>query len=74
VATITGIDADEKNLVLARLEALPPNIGIAVGSEGSFTKEQLLKHIKDEDEVGKKFVSIELEFLRALKEGALFEQ
>jgi hypothetical protein len=62
------IDADVKRLVLARLEALPPNIGIAVGSDGSYTRKQLLKSIEDENEIGKKFVDIELEFLRALKE------
>lgn len=74
MTTNNGIDVDEKRLALARLEALPPNIGIAVGSEGNFTKAQLLQHIEDEDDIGKKFVNIELEFLRALKEGALFEQ
>ena len=74
MTTGSKIDTDEKKLALARLEALPPNIGIAVGSEGNFTKAQLLQHIEDEDEIGKQFVNIELEFLRALKEGSLFEQ
>ena len=63
-----------KELVIARIEALPSNIGIAVGSDGSFNKEQLLEHVEAEDDIGKKYIELDLEFLRAFKEGKLFEQ
>lgn len=59
---------------MARLEVLPDNIGITVGSEGNYTKEQLLEHVDSGDSVGKQFIDLDLDFLRALKEGSLFEQ
>ena len=68
------ISADIKKLVLARLEVLPSNIGIAVGSDGNYTKEQLVKHINQEDEIGTQFIDLDLWFLRALKDGSLFEE
>lgn len=61
-----------KKLVIARLDALPPNISISVGSEGHFNKEELIKQIENDTEIGKKMIEIELEYLRKLKEGILY--
>lgn len=68
------IDADVKKLVLARLDALPSNVGVAVGSKGSFTKDELATHISNGDEIGQMFIELDMQFLKALKEGALFEE
>ncbi len=65
------IPENVKALVIARLETLPPNKKISIGSYGEFTKNELIEHIKKEDEIGKKIVEIELEFLRAMKEGII---
>lgn len=71
---MSGIDSDVKRLVIARLEALPNNVGIAVGSAGNFTKDELLSCIEQENEVGQMFAELDMEYLRALKEGTLFEE
>ncbi len=63
------IDEDIKKLVIARLEVLPSDKKISIGSAGEFTKQQLIESVKKEDEIGKKMIQIELEFLQALKEG-----
>lgn len=63
------IDKTIKETVIARLGTLPPDQKISIGSEGDFTRDQIIEHIKKEDKIGKKFIEIELEFLRALKEG-----
>ncbi len=65
------ISEDVKELVIVRLDTLPSFRKISIGSFGEFTKEELIDHIKKEDPVGRKIVEIELEFLRALKEGAI---
>jgi hypothetical protein len=62
-----------KEIVIARLETLPSNVGIAIGDEGEYTKEEIIKHIEKGDKLGKMFVDIDLEFLRALKTGELFK-
>lgn len=69
---MSDLNEHEKVLVLARLEALPSNVGISVGDGGSYTKNEIIQHVEDEDDIGRKFIEIDLEFLRALKEGALF--
>lgn len=65
------IPEDIKELVIIRLETLPSNMKISIGSYGEFSKDELIDHVKKEDGIGKKMVEIELEFLRALKEGVI---
>lgn len=64
-----SISEDIKKLVVLRLETLPSDKKISIGSFGDFKKEELITHVKKEDEVGRKMIEIEMEFLRALKEG-----
>lgn len=54
-------------LVISRLRTIPDDQEISVGTEGSYTKNQLIQHIKKDDELGKKFVEIELHYLQSLK-------
>ncbi len=65
------IPEEIKELVLARLETFPAHIKISVGSYGSFDKEELIEHVKKEDNIGRKMIEIELEFLQSLKEDIL---
>ena len=58
-----------KQIVVKRLEVLPANKKISVGSSGDFSRDELIEHVKRGDGVGMKIVQIELEFLQALKEG-----
>lgn len=54
-------------LVIARLETMPENLAISIGSQGSFKKKDLIKHVKKADLIGKKMVKVELNYLRSLK-------
>jgi len=65
-------DEDVKKLVAARLETLPDDAVISVGSDGEFTKEQIIKSVLKGDEIGQKMVEIEMSFLQSLKEGILY--
>lgn len=69
------ISEDLKNLVISRLEIVSPNKKFFIGSrrEG-FTKEELIEHVKEEDEIGQKAIEVEMAFLRALKDGFLLEE
>lgn len=58
-------------LVIARLKTMPENQKISVGSKGEFDKYDLIEHVKQGDDIGKKIVEIELDFLRTLKKGVL---
>ncbi len=65
------MNEEVKEIVIARLEAMPSNKKISIGHFGEFTKEELIKRVKNNDEIGKKIMEIELGFLRAIKDGVI---
>ena len=62
-------EGDIKKIVIARLETLPADKKISIGSAGEFSKDEIIECVKKENEIGKKMIQIELEFLRSLKNG-----
>ena len=52
---------------------MPDNTELAVGDIGSFSKEDLIKGVKSESEVGKEIVKIQLEYLQDLVSGKLYD-
>lgn len=68
------IPEDVKELVITRLEVISSEKGFSIGGEGNLTRDELIQHVRDEDEIGRKVVEVELTFLRALKDGTLLEQ
>lgn len=61
-------DEEICRLVMERLSMLSPNKSISIGSNRSFSKDELIKEIKNRTDVGKKMVEIEIEFLQSLKD------
>lgn len=66
-------DQEIRDLVIERLKTLPQQTGISIGSRGDFGKDELIQHVQENDEIGKKIVEAELNFLRSLKEGLFYE-
>ena len=60
------ISEDIKNLVIARLETIPSNVEISIGSEGSFTIKDLIERVEKQDDIGKKMIEMQLAYLRSL--------
>lgn len=63
------ITEEIKELVIERLKTIPSDKKISIGNYGEFSKEQLIEYVKSGSEIGKKVIEIELEFLRAFKQG-----
>ena len=61
-------DKDTEELVLTRLAVFPEGKKISIGSLGDFTKEEIIKHVQDKDEVGQKMIEIDLKYLQSMKE------
>ena len=61
-----------QDLVIERLKTLPSDKGISIGSAGSFTKEDLIRHVRSGDAIGKKIIDVEMSFLKSLKEGIFY--
>lgn len=68
------ISEDLKELVIYRLDTFPEDKRISIGSDGEFSKSELIDHVRNGDEIGQKIVELELTFLRALKEGVLLSE
>ena len=62
-----NVSEEIKELVIARLEVLPKDTGISIGSSGEFTPEQLIARVKAGDEVGQKIIEVQLNYLKSLK-------
>ena len=60
------IEKEEKKIILERLLTMPPNLRLSIGSYGVFDKNQLLKEIETNTEVGELFVKMHMEYLRSL--------
>ena len=57
---------DMVNLVIARLETIPPNVELSVGGEGSFSIDELIERVRKQDNLGKKIIEMQLAYLRSL--------
>lgn len=61
-------DEEIRQLVIARLRSLSSGRKISIGSEGEFTKEQLIEKVENKEKVGDKIIAIQLAYLRSFKE------
>ena len=60
-----------EDLVIARIEAqLPSDLKLFVGNGQSFSKAQMIQHIKEGDDIGSSLVNSQMSFLRAVASGA----
>jgi hypothetical protein len=67
-------DEDIRKLVVARLRTLSGNKRVSIGSDGEFTKEELIKNVEENSHVGRKIIQIQLEYLQAFKKGLFFQE
>jgi len=74
VSNFENYSDDVKELVKARLDVLPDDVGLSLGSKGDFSKSELLEQLEKGDEIGVEIVQIEMEFLQSLKKGSLYGQ
>ena len=69
---MTHIPENIKELVITRIEVqASPHLRLSIGSHGSMGKEEMIKHVKEEDEIGERIVQAHLHFLQAVASGEL---
>jgi len=67
------ISEDLKELVIARLEVMPPTYKLSIGNKGTFTTTQLIERVKKGDQIGNEIIRMQLNFIKALTTGKLIE-
>lgn len=69
------IDPELKEIIISRFSSskLPDNIKLSIGNLTTepLNVKELIQHIRDEDEIGRVMIEMELNYLRALKEGII---
>lgn len=63
---------DIKQLVLARIMAASDDLRIAIGST-EYTKKEMIENVKEGNEVGKEIIEIQMEYLRDMAKGAIYQ-
>lgn len=66
------IKNDIKRLVIERIKATSDELEISIGTT-LYTKEQILESVEKEDEIGKEIIDIQIEYLRDMAQGALYQ-
>ncbi len=61
-----------KQLVVERIKSIPSNLQISVGGS-EYTKEEIMSHVQKGDDVGKQMAEIQLQFLKELTSGKIFQ-
>jgi len=67
-------DEEIRKLVVERLKTFPSGKKMSIGSEGNFSKEELINHVESEDRIGRKIIEIQLTYLQSLKKGILTDE
>lgn len=60
------------NSVIARIDAqVPSNLKLAMGNYGGMSKEEMIEHVRNRDNIGNQIIKRHLQFLRAVASGEL---
>ncbi|GAH50079.1 unnamed protein product [marine sediment metagenome] len=62
---------EEKELIIARLQTMPDNLQLVVGSKGVYGRKGLIKEVENETEVGELIIKLHMEYLKAVANGTL---
>ena len=63
---------DFQKLVYARLQTLPKGYSISIGSHGNVTKEEALRHVSKNDDIGKILISVDRHYFDLIKSGEIY--
>ena len=69
------IQNDIRNLVMERIRAMSSNLQVSIGDDGKIlTKDSMLRDVKNNTNIGKKIVKIQMDFLKDMASGKIYEE
>lgn len=63
-----------KQLAIARLRTIPQEYQITVGDVGNLSRDEVIQNIIENSDIGKKMVSIQMDFIRDMADGDLYDR
>lgn len=64
--------SNRSKTLLLHVFSLPEDVSLSVGDQ-DLKREQLVEHVEKEDAIGKDIIDMQLEFIRDMASGALYE-
>lgn len=62
------LEKDIINLVIERLKTVPDTASLSIGERGSFSVEEMIDHVRENNDTGKQIIETQLEYIRSLKD------
>jgi predicted secreted protein len=62
-----------RELVVARLSAIPRNLQMAVGAK-QYTIEELMENVESQSSVGKQIIAMQMQYLKDLASGEIYRK
>ncbi len=62
-------DQEIRNLVIERLKSISDESSLMIGGDKKLTKSEMIESVKNNDEVGKKIIDMQMTYLRDLASG-----
>jgi hypothetical protein len=63
------INQEIKEVVIMRIESMPSNLKLSIGNNQSLTKEDMIKHVMEEDDTGRQIINSHISFMKAIARG-----
>lgn len=63
------INSEIKKVVIMRIESMPSNLKLSIGDNQSLTKEEMIKHVREEDATGRQIINSHISFMKAIARG-----
>jgi len=63
------VDEEQKKLVLERFKTLNPESKISLGGGEEVTVKEMMQHVEDGDDFGKKVIKVQMNMIRVLTGG-----
>lgn len=67
-----GLQEDIRTLTLERIKASSGDLRLSIGAE-DYTKTELLESVRRNDEVGQEVMETQIEYLRDMAEGKIYQ-
>lgn len=67
------VKEDMKKLAIARLKTISSDFQISVGGGNSLSRDEAIDSILTDSEIGEELVDIQIEFLRDMASGSLYD-
>ena len=58
-----------KEIIIKRLEAMPGNVRVSMGSQGTFSKSDLISNVKNDTPLGELIIKMQIEYMRSMSRG-----